>query len=65
VNRPILKYLWVGRCGFGFVWLGTEHQFYRDCDGSMGKRWTHDEFPGWPSDGRYGDWRDNPGNYGE
>jgi hypothetical protein len=41
-----VKVLWVGRAGFGFVWRGVEHQFYRDLDGSMKKRWTHYSFDG-------------------
>ncbi len=36
------RLLWIGRGGFGFIWRGVEHQFYRDLDGSMGQRWTHD-----------------------
>lgn len=65
MGRPIFKFLWIGRWGFGFVWLGTEHQFYRDMDGSMGKRLTHMSMPFGEADGIYGDWRDDPGNYGE
>ena len=38
------RILWIGRCGFGLVWRGREHQFYRNCDGSMSKRWTHESF---------------------
>lgn len=41
----MIKILWIGRAGFGFVWRGTEHQFYRNVDGSMAKRWTHHSFP--------------------
>lgn len=43
--RPVFKLLWAGCYGFGFVWRGVEHQFYRDIDGSMGKRWTHVRMP--------------------
>lgn len=39
-----MRVLWVGRGGFGLVWRGVEHQFYRDLDGSMGQPWTHERF---------------------
>jgi hypothetical protein len=44
-DRRLFNPLWIGRGGVGFVWRGTEHQFYRDLDGSMGKRWTHMRMP--------------------
>lgn len=41
------RLLWIGRAGFGVVWRGVEHQFYRDLDGSMGKPWTHQNNGPW------------------
>jgi hypothetical protein len=47
--RVPFRLLWIGWAGCGFVWRGTEHQFYRDLDGSMGRRWTHHSFPADPA----------------
>lgn len=46
-GRPFFRLLWVGRGGFGLVWRGVEHQFYRDLDGSMGRPWTHHRIGWW------------------
>jgi hypothetical protein len=42
-----LRLLWIGRCGLGYIWRGTEHQLYRNIDGSMDSYWTHHSFPRW------------------
>ena len=44
------RLLWIGRAGFGVVWRGVEHQFYRDLDGSMGGPWTHQNNGRWTAD---------------
>lgn len=48
--RAVFKLLWVGCAGCGYVWRGTEHQWYRNLDGSMNAWLTHYASP-WEADG--------------